>query len=184
MSTQSALRSSLVSPEPTFRRLVRPIKKVEQIDCPTLFAKRRASNSLARAGLQYEKLAYRALSKTILRLQHTIVKLEYQPWIRFIDQAGTNLCCPDFILSINDGLVVLVIDAKLSWNPLADEKMSQLYVPLVNHLLEPVVIRSVLLVKHLPPDSPKPISNLFIDSSGSIFSPAVYHWTGQGPILW
>lgn len=136
-------------------------------------------------GIRFEKKVHRALISLTNSLikQGLPAKLEYQPWFEFQDSVGYGCCAPDFLLSFGLALT-LIIDAKLTWVPTAEAKMAKLYTPVVNKTLTPRVLRSLVICNNLTPESPRPISNIGSGTSFSVNSTPIYHWLGQGKLVW
>lgn len=151
--------------------------------CAPRFAKARASRlSPAQAnGIRYENKVHRALAVLAKRLPAVVEK---NPWFHYIDANGHGACSPDAILWLSDLGVVLVIEIKYTWVPTAEAKLKNLYLPVVNVALEPIVLRSLVICKSLTPDAPKPIDAIGEGTLFSSTSSPVYQWLGQGPLIW
>lgn len=146
------------------------------------FAKPRPSRfgPAAALGIRYENRVNRALGALAKSLGAT---LEKNPWFHFVDNLGHAACSPDSILWLDPSLA-LVIEIKYTWTPLASIKLAGLYVPVINAVFKPAIIRSMVICKTLTPDSPPPISRILEGTQFSVSQAPVYQWLGQGPLLW
>lgn len=167
-------------PAPSLRLVCGPLSLAERRD--PLFAPSRASklNPAAAFGIRYENKVHRAL---VVLAKSLGAKVEKTPWFHFKDQIGSAACSPDAILWL-DPSMALVIEVKYTWTPLASIKLAGLYVPIVNAVLKPAIVRSMVICKTLTPDSPPPISRILEGTQFSVSSAPVYQWLGQGPLIW
>jgi hypothetical protein len=54
----------------------------------------------------------------------------HNPWIAYEDATGEHVACPDIVLPEQK----IVIECKLTYTPIADMQLAQLYLPLVKHI--------------------------------------------------
>lgn len=150
--------------------------------CAPCFAKVRPSRlSPAQAnGLRYENRVHKALAVLAKTLGANV---EQNPWFRFTDQNGAGACSPDSILWLDQELAI-VIEVKYTWVPTASTKLRGLYLPIVDKVLKPVILRSLVICKNLTPESPRPIDGIRDGTQCSVAQAPVYQWLGQGPIRW
>jgi hypothetical protein len=172
---------TVLSPEPSIRLLRPPLASAER--CPAQFGKVRPSRlTVPQAnGLRYENKVQRALTALAKRLGAT---LERNPWFRYIDRNGQATCSPDAILRLVGESIILVIEVKTTWTPVAATKLLGLYVPVVQFALAPQVIRSLVICKNLLPESPYPATNISAAMLMSPTEPEIYQWRGEGPLVW
>ncbi len=152
--------------------------------CDPLFAKARTSKSQPAAayGIRYERKVHRALETLAKSIG---AKVERNPWFHFRDANGDGACSPDSILWLDPGFA-LIVEVKYTWVPGAGVKLRGLYSPVVNCALRPHILRTLVICKTLTPESPAPISGI-LDGTAFTASAAqapVYHWLGQGPLIW
>ena len=140
------------------------------------WGKPRGSNPAARLGLRYERQIKRELEHhaTAGNLYH----VDHNPWLTFTDTCGTSLCCPDFV--IDSPLGATVVEVKLTWVPVAAEKLRSLYCPVVSCILGDRV-RSLIIVKYMAFEAPKASYSL-IDALRQ--PEGLLHWPGNGHIPW
>lgn len=131
----------------------------------------------ALAGLRYERRVHKQLQRH-LALGH-FLKLEHNPWFTFSDFFGASSCCPDFLLWPLDGSVVIV-EVKLTWTPVALNKLIDLYHPVV-HCALGTSTQSLIIVRNLIPEAPPAKHSL----SEALASPSrILQYFDNGPMLW
>ena len=164
-------------------RLIRGALTVAERTTPR-FAKVRTSRlSPAQAnGVRYENKVHRALAVLGKSLDATV---ERNPWFKFVDANGVGACSPDAILWLDPGFA-LVVEVKYTWVPGASVKLKGLYGPVINCALRPHILRTLVICKTLVPDAPEPISGICdgTASTATASQAPVYHWLGQGPLVW
>jgi len=139
-----------------------------------------ATTPLAKRGVAYEK----KWGKALLKSCPPYAKIQISPWFRYDVKEGfttnSGVCCPDFLIETPSWFAVG--EVKLFWTPLAQRKLNDLYIPVVNAALKgKYEIRGLVVCKTLTPESPKPTS--FLAKATEADDP-LFHWTGDGPVLW
>jgi hypothetical protein len=153
--------------------------------CESHFGKQKTSKMDSRSadGIRYE----RRLAKSLTALANERnLKLEYQPWFEYTTGVNIkNYCAPDFLLYPPAGSWLIVIDAKRSFYQEALNKLQTLYVPVVSESLLTDNFRLVyplMICRNLDPNCPKPIE--FMREAITTPLTSVYHWLGQGSLVW
>ena len=84
-----------------------------------------------------------------------LVDAEYEPWFEFEDDRGVGWCAPDFLITVDNTLVV--VECKLTVTDKAVEKFEGLYKPVLQQALgfENVVL--VQVFKHFTKGFKKPL---------------------------
>lgn len=141
-----------------------------------LFGKSRPRRIAPKLGLAYENRIGKELKKH--HEKERFLEFEHNPWFRFYDTFGTGHCSPDYLIHFPQGVVV--VEVKLTWVEIAQDKLNDLYMPVVSLALDRPV-RSLVIVKNLTPQAPP--------SSPSIMSALrkktnLVHWPMIGPLLW
>ena len=134
-------------------------------------------NSLAtKNGLRYENRVHRQLQHHVgLRHFH---RVEHNPWFLFSDVYGASSCCPDFLLWLDDH--VIITEVKLTWVGEAAQKLIELYRPVVKEALG-VDVSPLIIVKNLTPFSPPASPSL----REALMSPhKLLHYFDAGRMLW
>lgn len=164
-------------------RLIRGALTVAERTSPRFGKVRTSRLGVAQAnGVRYENKVHRAIATLAKTLG---AKVEKNPWFHFRDANGDGACSPDCILWLDPGFA-LIIEVKYTWVPGASVKLKGLYLPVINCALRPHILRSLVICKTLVPGSPEPISGIL---EGTAFTATasqapVYHWLGQGPLVW
>jgi hypothetical protein len=96
-------------------RTIRGLKWAELCACPFPPQKHEGARL---AGLRFEKAVWQRTGGL------------HNPWINYEDDFGEQFACPDIVLP-DQGLV---IECKLTYTPIADMQLAQLYLPLVRHI--------------------------------------------------
>lgn len=134
---------------------------------------------LAKAGLAYER-------KFVLELKKSIPKgMSVYPsqWFEYRDSADstkTKTCCVDFLIEDEDEGYIIVGEIKQTWTELAQEKLTNLYCPVVfNSAYIPV--KPLVVCKTLTNQSPLPRSTI---TFSLLSDNPLYQWIGMGPVQW
>jgi hypothetical protein len=154
------------------------ILRARQITAPKF--PRQKHTPAQRAGLTYQRkvtTALRALAPKRIDIKPT-------PWFTYCDTIdGENkwaICSPDILLIDQQFEYIIVIEIKLTFTPLAFQKLHDLYCPVVSKALiwptHPLVI-----CKRLGASDPLPRLTL-LSALGS--KEPLITWLGQGPIQW
>jgi hypothetical protein len=133
-----------------------------------------------RAGLLYQRKVTTALSA--LAPKH--IDIRPTPWFTYCETThGENnwaICSPDVLLIDQQFEYIIVIEIKLTFTPLAFQKLREVYCPVVSKALvwptHPLVI-----CKRLGLSDPLPRLSL-LSALGS--KEPLIAWLGQGPIKW
>ena len=137
----------------------------------------RVRDKVRRLGLAYQANVKKELTKTAA--ENNLV-LESEPWFAFTDKWGRGQAVPDFVILVDD--IALIIEVKLSWVPMAGDKLLGLYAPVVGMALGR---RTKLLVicKHMAPGVIAVTRSLrsAIDLNASV---PTLQWLGRGGITW
>lgn len=136
----------------------------------------RPSSPAARLGLRYERKVGQELDRHVS--QERFARLEHNPWFTFSDTYGTNNCCPDFLLWVNDGIVV--VEVKLSWVEVALPKLQDLYIPVVSRALGVSAI-PLVICRNL--NSNAPVAKFSLREA-LVSSNKLLHWPNTGRIQW
>lgn len=140
------------------------------------FPKPKPSNAAAKLGLRYERTVGKELERHAN--MGNFAKVEHNPWFTFWDEYGTANCCPDFLLYLEQGVVVT--EVKLTWVKVALEKLVDLYCPVVSAALG-VPTRPLVICRNLRPDAPPAMFSIR-DAIISPTSPLL--WPSTGHLLW
>ena len=129
-----------------------------------------------RTPAQREGLRYERKVRDALRLALGDANVVHNPWFIFEDAEGSAYCCPDFIITLPYGIVV--IEVKLSYVDEAIIKLRRLYCPVVAKAFGEAVT-PLVICRHLTPLAPPAASAL-----GPALSLGVplMHWLGLGPL--
>lgn len=134
------------------------------------------SNVAARIGLRYERRVGRELALHIK--PDRFVKLEHNPWFTFYDTYGVANCCPDFLLWMDTGIII--IEVKLTWVEVALAKLHELYCPVISCALNAPVL-PLVICRNITAKSPSAAFSL----STALTSPGkLLQWPQTGHILW
>ena len=139
----------------------------------------RASSPAAAQGLRFE----RAVAKSLLALsleEHFTV--EHNPFIQYWTVHALHAYCePDFVLTLQDGTVV-VVECKLTWVPDALEKLQRLYLPVVAKIYPAKgPIRPLVIVKTTHRAAPPAAYSV----REALRSPEpLVQWLGHGLLPW
>src|ERR1700691_4202818 len=111
---------------PDFRMIVGDVKA--ERSKRNLWTNQKPKSQAAKNGLRYE-------ARVGKELQHHVVvgrfeKLEHNPWFVFEDIYGAAACCPDFLLHVEGGIII--VEVKLTWVEVAIHKLNDLYSPVVS----------------------------------------------------
>jgi hypothetical protein len=98
------------------------------------------SNPAAKLGLRYERNVGKELKRHIMPSRFS--DLEHNPWFTFYDVYGMGNCCPDYLLWLDNR--VIIIEVKLTWVEVALAKLQELYCPVVSTALECPVLPLVI----------------------------------------
>ncbi len=140
------------------------------------FAKPKPSNIHARHGLQYENKVGKELNLHLGK--ERFLRLEHNPWFTFTDTYGTSDCCPDFILWLDRGAII--IEVKLTWVDVALTKLHELYCPVISIALDTHVL-PLVICRNITPFAPAPKFSL----SEALSSPnKLLQWSSSGHIQW
>jgi hypothetical protein len=137
------------------------------------------TSPLAKLGLAYERKVVRALRESA----PAGIFIEPNPWYEYSDEAGTHVCSPD-ILIIDEGEGYgIVAEVKLNWTPLAIQKLSELYCPIMNYFSQTsgIAFKPLVITKNLTPESPRPQPRLTWAFNANV---PLFHWPGLGSVLW
>ncbi|MGH9918756.1 MAG: hypothetical protein ACRD6W_07810 [Nitrososphaerales archaeon] len=126
-------------------------------------------------GLRYERHVVAELRRL---MPGQVSKLEHNPWFGFTDRYGTGECCPDILLWVPEGVVI--VEVKLTYVPDALPKLFDLYCPVVSIALDELV-HPLLICRNVTPDSPQPVMSLKKALDGD---DNVLQWLGHGHIQW
>lgn len=107
------------------------------------------SNAAAKLGLAYERKVGKELAFHVTR--GNFYKLEHNPWFTFYDIHGIGNCSPDYLLYLENGIVV--VEIKLRWVDNALAKLEELYCPVVSNALG-YPTRPLVICRYLSPSSP------------------------------
>jgi hypothetical protein len=107
--------------------------------------------------------------------------VEYNSWFAYVDSHGPGHCCPDAILTLPDGQIV-VLEVKLSWVPEALPKLKGLYIPVLSHALgcDLQTLKPLVLVRSTKPAAPQ--SSFYLTKALLLPEPLLL-WLGQGHIV-
>ena len=142
--------------------------------CMPRFAKARGNNPAAVLGLRYERHVEKALRQSV---KGTI---EHNPWFSFTDRSGLHFCYPDFVLTTDDG--ILVIEVKYTYTPAAIDQLKKLYLPVVKKIYDQETY-GLILCKNLTPDVLRTVDYL---SDAFVMPGAIptLQWLDRGRIPW
>jgi hypothetical protein len=154
------------------------ILRASQIRAPKF--PRQKLTTAQRAGLVYQRKVTSALHT--LAPKH--IDIKPTPWFSYCDAThGENnwaICSPDILLIDQQFEYIIVIEIKLTFTPLAFQKLHDLYCPVVaKALIWPT--RPLVICKNLGLSDPLPKLTL-LSALGS--KEPLITWLGQGPIQW
>ena len=136
----------------------------------------RPSNAAAKLGLRYERNVGKELTRQVTL--GNFVKLEHNPWFTFYDKLGVANCSPDFLLYLENGVVI--VEVKLTWVEVALAKLCELYCPVVSVALG-LPSRPLVICRNLTPYSP-PATLSLREAIAEPNRPLL--WPSNGHILW
>lgn len=119
--------------------------------------------------LIFGKIKPNTLNTTLTTSSHTTTLIKQIPNTTLISSQYSNNF--DFIL---------LIEIKLTWLPLAWEKLNQIYLPVLKQIYTTLNIFPLVIVKNLTPNSPK--SETKLGKALSLEFPLL-HYLGSGPIF-
>lgn len=105
-------------------------------------------------GLRYEA----AVAAAFPEAQHGL-------WFRYRDSNGPGYCNPDLVIEYPDRLLVLEI--KLTWTPVAEPQIRELYRPVLEMALGKPVFGAVIC-RNLTPDTPKSLIRTCLPRLGAV----------------
>lgn len=135
-------------------------------------------------GLRYERRFLKVLKSTV---GSRSLEVEHNPWFTYttdslVDKSG--VCCPDILVHETLTDITWVLEVKYTWVADALEKLTNLYVPVVELALERRAL-PLVVCKRLTPESPQPKLSLFglvPDNPNQALS-EVYQWMELGPLI-
>ena len=134
------------------------------------------SGNAAKLGLRYEANVGKQLARFVTT--DKFIGLEHNPWFLFTDKFGQANCSPDFLLFMSDRAVI--VEVKLTWVPIAMQKLLELYCPVVSRALQCPVM-PLVICKNLAPNAPQPQQNLV----AALTTPhKLLHWPQIGLMPW
>jgi len=142
----------------------------------SLFPKPKPSNPAARLGLRYERKVGKELDAHTRR--GNFIKTEHNPWFTFYDEFGHGNCSPDFLLFLENGVVV--VEVKLTWVEVALAKLAELYCPVVSVALG-MPSRPLVICHNLSKGAPVATLSLR-EAIAQPNKPLL--WPSNGHILW
>lgn len=144
------------------------LKFAVESKCPWGRARPRGAKA---AGLRYEKAFARAMPQA-----------KHNPWFAFIDRNGAGNCSPDFVLELDDCLVVF--ECKLSDKSYAKDQLRLLYVPIVERVYGKSV-RAIVVTKILRPwsDTSRVVGTMAEAIEMAKHTIPTLHWLGRGKLL-
>lgn len=91
-----------------------------------------------------------------LRFEAAIAKAcpkgQHGPWFRFLDSNGPGYCSPDLVFDL--GALLLVLEVKLTWTPIAERQIRELYKPVLELALgKPVA--GLVVCRNLTGETPR-----------------------------
>lgn len=141
-----------------------------------LFGKIKGSNPAAKLGLRYERKVGSELQRHVTATR--FVRLERNPWFTFYDAYGVSNCSPDFILHMEDR--VIVVEVKLTWVEVALAKLDELYCPVVSCALNCPVL-PLVICRNLTASAPPAKFTL---SEALMSNSKLLAWPQTGHIIW
>lgn len=140
------------------------------------FPKPKPSNPAAKLGIRYENRVGKELRRHVIPNRFT--DLEHNPWFTFYDVYGVGNCCPDFLLWVNDR--VIVVEVKLTWVEVALAKLDELYCPVISAALHCPVL-PLVICRNATTNSP---SAKFTLGEALISKNKLLQWPQTGHIQW
>jgi hypothetical protein len=140
------------------------------------FPKPKPSNPAAKLGLRYERNVGKELTLHVNR--GNFINIEHNPWFTFHDDYGVANCCPDFLLRLDQGIVV--VEVKLTWVEVAMAKLEELYCPVIRTALR-MPTRPLVICRNMSRLAPPPQFTL----REAMSSPhRLLQWPSTGHIQW
>lgn len=140
------------------------------------FPKPKPSNAAAKVGLMYERKIGRELGAFVKR--GYLDDIEHNPWFTFYDSCGIGNCCPDFILTTPQGLII--VEVKLTWVEQALAKLNDLYLPVVSIALN-APVKPLVICRNVTPMAPRASYTL---GDALTSREPLLHWPSSGHIQW
>jgi hypothetical protein len=120
--------------------------------CNPLSHPKPRGNLPALQGLRYENRLFKALARWNMKAEHN-------PWFMYEARGyQPQFCCPDILLYHD--LFLVVIEVKLTYRKEAEEKLRDLYVPVVKLALGQERVYPLVIVRNLTPAAPEPSLSL------------------------
>jgi len=121
-------------------------------------------------GLRYERAVAKAIPGAI-----------HNQWFSFVDKNGHGHCCPDIILDLGRGIVVL--ECKLTDVDEARSQLEWLYKPVLARAYNKPV-RGIVVTRHLTRLTN--VTNVVDSLGAALLAPfgslPTLHWLGRGPL--
>lgn len=140
------------------------------------FPKPKPSNTAAKLGLRYENNVGKELMLHVNR--GNFIDLEHNPWFTFYDTFGMSNCCPDFLLRLDQGIVI--VEVKLTWVEVAMAKLEELYCPVISLALG-AFVRPLVICRNITRLAPPPT---FTIREALRSRHKLLQWPSTGHILW
>lgn len=137
----------------------------------------RPNNTLAKLGVRFERQFQKALRASA----PSEVQLIFNPWFQYSVDGQTHFCSPDFVICDTVYGYGIVGEVKLNWTPLARQKLTDLYCPVLSLCSMNVPYKPLVVCKTLTPEAPRPQPRL--TWAFNAVDP-LFHWTGLGSVLW
>lgn len=143
---------------------------------PSPFGKARGSNPAGRLGLQYERKVKKELEYH--KKVGNIIDVVHNPYFKFSDTVGAGACCPDFVLYTKEAIVI--VEVKLTWVAEALEKLTHLYIPVLEAATG-LKAHGLVVCRNMVPGSPPALFTLAeaLAKPGSLL-----YWPNIGRIIW
>lgn len=137
----------------------------------------RPTLTVAKLGVAFEKKFIRALRDSAPKT----VTITANPWFEYSIDGETRICSPDFVICDPEFGYGIVGEIKLNWTPLARQKLTELYCPVLSKCSLNIPYKPLVVCKTLHPSSPRPQPRLTWAFNAK---DPLFHWPGLGTVLW
>lgn len=151
----------------------RPSRRVKDVTyaapClrPAWLPKAKAGRGAKALGLRYENLLAKALKG----------RATHGQWFHFIADGEPGWCQPDLL--IVGKRQVLVLEVKLTYTPMAESQLADLYLPVVERAYGRPA-RGLIVAKNLTPEAPPQVFESIADAVTAGAPLGLVHWLGRG----
>lgn len=103
----------------------------------------KGSNSAATRGIAYHRKVFKALEANPIPGMELMV----EPWFQKVDK--NRFCQPDSLFIDHAARTALVIEVKMNWKDGRDEKLHELYLPVVRNAFDLDIVWPLLITQNI-----------------------------------